>query len=273
MKVAELKALPPKLLIYSPAGRGKTALALTLGARAQYLDMDGNIDVAFGLDDNLRVERLKVDVKQFLDLDPQKATAFTQVDRYLLEVVNKCRKGTFEFDALVIDSLTALAAASQNQVMRAAGKPGENPLIQHWGLLLNEIERVIVKIRALPIPVIILAHETTFVSDDISQVQIAIPGQKLPGKLVRLFSEIWYMRIKSIGGGKSEIYIQTLPTASITCRSGRGLKNKTKVGTIQESHSDDSVCLWDILKEIGYIVKDSKNDVKKDRSSVKVEVS
>lgn len=252
MNVSELAALPPKVLIYGPAGRGKTALALTLGETAQVLDMDGNLEVGIGLKDNLQSERIKVDVKQFLDNDyPEKIYAFNQVNKYVNGVAADCHKGTYPFKVLILDSLTALAAASENQIMGNAGKVGKAPQIQEWGLILREIENVLTTIRALPIPVFILAHETTFTAGDINQVQIAIPGQKLPGKITRMFSEIWYIRIRAVGGGSMEIYIQTMPTEFITCRSARGLKTGYKVATIHKNKPTiDSVPLWDLLKKI-----------------------
>ena len=260
MKLSELPSdKPAKVLIYGPAGRGKTALLLTLGERLQVIDMDDNLEVGLGLNDNLREERLKVDVKQFLDTDyPNKIVAFDRVKEYLRGVMIACHKGPYKFDILGLDSLTSLATASQNQIMKNIGKLGQNPQIQNWGLILNEIENVITIIRALPIPVIILAHETSFVADDINQVQIAIPGQKLPGKLTRMFSEIWYIRIKAIGGGKQEIYMQTLPTEAVTCRSARGLKTGCKVATLhKDKPTTDSVSLWELLEKIK-LKKESK---------------
>ena len=252
MKVTDLASLPPKVLIYSPAGRGKTALALTLGERAQVIDMDGNLDVGIGLHDNLREERLKVDVKQFLDDEyPKTIKAFNRVKKYLEGVAEDCHRGKFKFDALIIDSLTALGAASENQIMGNVGKLGKGPSLPNWGLILREIENVITTIRLLPIPVFILAHETMFTADDISQVQIAIPGQKLPGKIVRMFSEIWYMRVRPVEGGSSEIFIQTMPTEAVVCRSGRGLKTGYKVATMHKNKpTTDSVSLWELLKVI-----------------------
>lgn len=253
MKLSELPPdKPAKVLIYGPAGRGKTALLLTLGERLQVIDMDDNLEVGLGLNDNLRSERLKVDVKQFLDPGyPDKIVAFDRVKEYLRGVMTSCHKGKYPFDILGLDSLTSLAAASQNQIMRNAGKLGKAPQIQEWGLLLQEIENVITIIRALPIPVVILAHETSFVADDINQVQIAIPGQKLPGKITRMFSEIWYIRIRAMGGGKQQIYIQTSPTEAVTCRSARGLETGCKVATMhKDKPTTDSVSLWDLLKKI-----------------------
>lgn len=250
-KVADLKAMPPKILGYGPAGSAKTALALTLGERSLFLDCDGNLDVAFGLKDNFQTDRQVVEVKQFLDVDPHKPVAAMRLRSYILGLVNECNAGNFAYDAIVLDSLTAVAAHAEAEIMSNSGKVGKNPQIQHWGMILTEIYNVVYWLRSLPVVVVVLAHETTFTSEDVNQIQIAIPGQKLPGKITRMFSEIWYFRIRNVGGGGQELYLQTVPTQSITCRSGRGLPTNTKFGTIDKTGKPGkSVGMWELLEKI-----------------------
>lgn len=255
--LSTLEAKPPKILIYGPAGCGKTVLFLTLGRNAQLLDLDDNVDVAFGLKDSHQPNRLQVDVEQFLDELPSRPRSFMNLKKRVIKITNECNKGDYPFQILGIDSLTALSVASQRYIMGNSGDPDENPQIQHWGMLLNEIENIVIKLRALPIPVFVLAHETTFTSDDINKVEIAIPGQKLPGKITRMFSEIWYLRLRQAGQGKQEFYIQTAPTSSITCRSGRGLESGTVIGCADKKGSPVGThpSLWDLLERIGWTQK------------------
>ena len=197
------------------------------------------------------VPRLCVEVEQFLAPDPLTASAFMKFRQALIKVSNQCNKGTFPYDAYVVDSLTSIAMASQRMVMVNSSKVGQNPQIQHWGALLNEILNVVTLIRSLPIIVFVLAHETVFTSDDEKIVQIAISGHKLPGQITRLFNEIWYLRCKPLGGGGQELYIQTVPTSSITCRSGRGLPTGTRYATIdKKGKPTDSVGLCELLDMI-----------------------
>ena len=248
MKVSELAAMPPKLLIYSRAGLGKSALAMTLGEDCLYHDLDDNMEVAFGLRDDFYTDRQCVEVKQFLDDDPKAPIAFKRFKAAVYSVSDMCRKGTFPYKYYVVDSLTSLAMAAQHMVMANNSKAGENPQIQHWGILLNEILNIVTAIRALPVCVIVLAHETTFVSDDQNVVQIAISGQKLPGQITRQFSEIWYLRAKPSGAGSQDLFIQSVPTSSITCRSGRGLPTGTRYATItKEGKPKDSVGMKTLL--------------------------
>jgi hypothetical protein len=251
MKVGDLKALPLKVLIYSRAGMGKTALALTLGGDVDYIDMDDNLEVAFGLMDEFRDTRLGATVHQFLDNEPNKATAFAKVKKYLQGVQADCHAKKFPFKAVCLDSLTSLAAAAQRMIMHNSGMAGQNPQIQHWGMILNEIENIVTLLRSLPVVVFVLAHQTTFTSDNVSEIQISIPGQKLPGRITRMFNEIWYFRVRALGQGQQEFYIQTVPTSDITCRSGRGLATGTRFGGMDKSGKPlKSVGLWDIMEKI-----------------------
>lgn len=258
MKVHELMSLniPTKALLYSIPGQGKTELLLTLGDRCQYIDCDGNLEVAFGLHDNLRDVRLNVDIVQFLEEDPMhKAVAFGRLKHYIYGLPAEIKAGRFKKEALVIDSLTSMAVGAQWEIMGNASRIGMNPQIQEWGLIITQIENIIMALRALPIRVFVAAHQQEFVDpEDKTQIQIAIPGQKLPSKIIRLFTEIWYLRIRAIGEGKQELYIQTTPTQGITCRSGKGLRTNYVYGTIdKQGKPGKSVGLWDILKEIEHV--------------------
>jgi hypothetical protein len=133
-KVSDLRAKPLKMLWYGPAGSGKTALALTFGERCLYLDLDDNLEVAFGLKDDFQKDRLSVEVEQYLDDDdPTKAVAFARLKKRVMGLSAAIKRGGFPYDVVVLDSLTSVAAASQNATMYASSKLGVNPQIQHWG--------------------------------------------------------------------------------------------------------------------------------------------
>ena len=250
MKLTDLVSKFPKILIYGPPGSGKTGLCLTLGARCEYWDLDDNLEVGFGLNDNLKQQRLQVEVKQFLEPDPKKASAFAKIRAYSETVVQLCARNQYPYDAIVVDSLTALAAASEDNTMAAAGRIEQAPEIQHWGKLLKDVENFISNLRALPKVVFFVAHDMEAGPPTNLKTTVAVPGKKLPGRVTRMFNEIWYVGIKPAGGGKYEFYIQTAPTSSITCRSGRGLANATIFASNTNGVPGTSVSLWEILNRI-----------------------
>ncbi len=248
MKAYELASLPPKPLIYSRPGLGKTALAMTLGEECMYLDLDDNMEVAFGLRDQFKSDRLAVEVRQFIDRDPKKCTAFDDFSSTVNAIVNACARKEFEYKYVVVDSLTSLEVCCMNGVLYKENKLGKNPEIQHWGKRDTGLFRVISLLRTLPIPVFMLAHEMVEDTGGTQVVKIAMAGQKLPPKIVRMFNEIWYLRARPITGSATEFFIQTAPTSTITCRSGRGLSTGTRYATVHKDGSPgESVGMKELL--------------------------
>lgn len=242
MKISDLPRKAPKILLYGPAGRGKTALALTLGARAQVLDLDDGLMTAMTLQDQWTQARQSVDAEQFLEDIPTQARAFQRVKAHILKTSNEIRAGRWPYQALIIDSLTALSEFAVRSVMGASGKLGEAPQIQHWGAAFIEIENVMIMLRSMPIPVILVAHDQTKNIDGVDMTEIAVPGRNLPAKITRFFDEVFYMKVRPMGGGKSQYLLQTRSTGSITCRSR---------GNIPDGF-DTAVGMEGILKHLGY---------------------
>ncbi len=248
MKAYELAALPPKPLIYSRPGLGKTALAMTLGEECLYIDLDDNMEVAFGLHDQFETDRLSVEVKQFLDEKPDKSDSFDRCSAFITKVSNQCARGEFQYKYLVVDSLTSLQVACMNGVLYKENRLGTNPEIQHWGKRDTQLFRLVSILRTLPIPMFMLAHEMVEDVGGTMTVKIAMDGQKLPPKIVRMFNEIWYLRARPGKQSSTELYVQTVPTSTITCRSGRGLATGTRYATILKDGSpQDSVSMLELL--------------------------
>ena len=251
MKAYELAALPPKPLMYSRPGLGKTALAMTLGEECMYLDLDDNMEVAFGLNDKFKSDRLAVEVRQFIDREPNKCTAFDEFVSTVNAIVNACGRGEFEYKYVVVDTLTSLEVACMNGVLYKENKLGKNPEIQHWGKRDTALFRVVSLLRTLPIPVFMLAHEMIEDTGGTQVVKIAMAGQKLPPKIVRMFNEIWYLRARPGKMSSTEFFVQTAPTSTITCRSGRGLPTGTRYATVHKDGTPgESVGMLEILDMI-----------------------
>lgn len=242
MKLSEIKVKAPKILIYGPAGTGKTACALTLGSRAHVVDMDDGLLTGLTLQDKWSEDRQQVDVVQFLEEDPRTARAFLSVKKHLMDVVNKARQGKWEFDALVIDSLTAMAEFAMRSVLASNGMLGNVPQIQHWQLAFTEVENIMIILRAMPCPVILIAHDQVRTIDEQDYVRIAIPGKNMPTKITRYFDEVFYSKVKTKGGGKREYLLQTRASGSIEAKSRGNL----------EALVDTSIGMTGILKLMGY---------------------
>lgn len=245
-KLIDLPSRHPKVLIYGPVKIGKTALALTLGARAQVIDFEDGLLTGQTLNDRWKKDRGEVDVRQFLDLDREKATSFQRAKAYVVEAANLCNKGEFPFDAIIIDSLTSLADSAVRSVLYAGNHLGSNPQIQEWGLAFSDIKNFLSVVRSMPVVFILTAHEmvkttgTGKAAED--KTVIGIPGKNLPGQVGMLFDEVWYMRAQEMGAGRSKFYIQTVQTSSALAGSRGNLANNTDV----------SEGLWSLVEKLGY---------------------
>lgn len=250
MKVSELpKTRPPKVIIVGPVGCGKTALLSTFGEGLQVADMDDGMLTAVKLQDQWTSQRHQVDVKQFLEPEPQlKAIAWNQFKNYVYGLTGEIARKTYPFKAFAVDSLTAMANAAVASILATSGRLGKNPEIQHWGLAFTEIKNVLGVLRSLPIPIILTAHEQTKTigkgDDAEDRLEIAISGKNLPTQVCAFFDEIWYMRVRPAGAGKNEYLVQTLSDSKITARSRGGLPDRTNT----------NVGMRELFKKIGYEV-------------------
>lgn len=227
-----LKDLPlkkKKILLYGPVGSGKTALALTLGAKAQILDLDEGLETGRNINDSFKESRMSVDVVQALENKTGVSTQFMKAKAKILACVNQSIKGTYPFEYFVIDSFTALVEAAVSGVLSNSGKLGEAPEIQHWGLAFIEVKNVLLWLRTMPCTVVMLAHEQMKEVDKINQVMIATPGTRMPAEVPRFFDEVLRMQIKNVGGRIGRV-LQTKGTSSIRVRSRSNLPDNIDVG-------------------------------------------
>ena len=241
------KMNPPKILIYGDAGSGKTAFATTLGGRLEIIDIDQGIRTALMLKDKWTDERGEVELKTAYENDPSKAIAFDLVESYVNTAVGECMVRKFPFRALCVDSWTTLAEMAVRKVLAQNNMLGKNPQIQHWGMAFTLLEGLLLKLRSLPIVVVLTAHIQRLEEDGVSKVVIATPGQKLPAKVPAYFDEIWRLKTRNAAGGKKEFIIQTISSESVMARSRGCLVDGTSV----------DLGLVEVLRRIGYDIDEA----------------
>ena len=252
MKLSELvQNRAPKILLYGEVGAGKTALALTLGAKALCVDMDDGLKTGVSIKDNFSSERLQVEVRQFPEPEPQKrAVSFMAVKKFIYGLPAEIQAKRWPYEALIIDSLSSLADAAVRYIMSNSSRLDDTPEIQHWGLAFNEIKNVMNVIRTLPCAVVLIAHEQVKSigkgNNKEDKLEIAISGKNLPSQITRYFDEVWYMRARNVGGGKRQYVVQTVGDDVVAARSRSCLPNLT----------DTSCGMWGLFKQIGYSPKE-----------------
>lgn len=243
MKVSDIQESPPSILLWGPPGTGKTALALTLGERAEVVDLDDGLKTGSTLKDKFYDARRSVTVNQFIEKEPHKrATIFQKAKEHIYGIATQINQNKYPFDALIVDSLSALADSAVRQIMGNSGDPGATPQIQHWGLAFNEVKNVMGVIRSIStkIPVVVIGHDQE--GKEEGKIELALSGKKLPGQIIRYFDEVLYMRVKAEGGGKFKYVVQTKNDSRVECRSRANLENMT----------DTSEGMWDLIKKMGY---------------------
>lgn len=256
MKLSELhdtRVRYPKILIYGPPGCGKTALALTLGAEAQMIDLDDGLMTGMMLKDQHTAARQSVDVIQFLEVEPEKALVYHKVKSYLYDIINRANRGQWPFKYLIIDSLTMLAMASIRSVLYASSILGKkNPEIQHWGMAIGDIQQILVTLRAAPFTVIVLAHDQTKTikvgEKEENYTELAIFGKNLPSQVGAAFDELWYMIPRPVGQGKNRYLLKTMATDVVTAKSRSSLPDET----------DTNLGLKPIIDKLGYKLKEAQ---------------
>jgi len=241
-KLSEREARPPKILIYGPAGSGKTALATTLGEHLQVIDLDDGLGTCFKLEDKFKEDRMSIDAVTITDTKVNKPDSFQKAKRAILDISNKAQQGQWEFKAICLDSLTMLVDSAMRMVLHNNGRMGKRPQIQDYQLAFIETEEVILMLRALPCVTILLAHEHVSTIDDRDIIQIGIPGKNLPAKIPALFDEFWHMSVRGVGGGRYEHLIQTKSTEAIRTRSRANLENNLNA----------NLGMVELLKKTGY---------------------
>lgn len=247
MKVSDLPAKAPHICMYGEVGAGKTGLALTCGARAQVIDLDNGLMTAMHLKDKFTEARQSVDVKQFLEEDPQKKiTAFAKTKAYIYDLPAAIKRGQWDFDVFIMDSLSTMADSAVATIMANSNMIGKAPQIQHWGMAFTEIQNVLNVVRTLPCVVILIAHEQVKMvgkpPNDDARIEIAIPGKNLPSKVARYYDELWWFKNSPAGGGNVKRTVQTVSNGLVAARSRGCLPNLTNI----------DCGMWELLKKIGY---------------------
>jgi len=239
MKPSDLLKLnfPPVILIYGPAGSGKTALVTQLTG-AYVFDFDAGVRTAATLKDKFFSARQGRDDDFFdiyKDRNPLEPTKYFEAMKKLKEIVELCAKRKWNHDACILDSLTGLCTAAQLYVQSLGDKnnPYKNPLahmeIQNWGSLVAEVDRFLLLLQALNVPVIVTAHvdmiekrkDNKITGETVITDMFPSSATKRHGsrKLASHFDEMWYAKEKPAGANAINYTVTGKPTGIIRART------------------------------------------------------
>lgn len=262
MKAADLKKRnkPPTVLLYGPAGSGKTAL-VSQAAGGYLFDFDCGMRTALydeetqtGINDKFRPLREQIEFDEYVDMPTVEnqivklsSSVYVNARRKLLDIASQVSAGTWPFDAVVIDSLTGLCRAAQLHVLSCAGNAFMQPQIQHYGMMVNAVESVLTILRSLNVLTLVTAHE--MLVETSTGVLIRIMSATRPhgmNKLQWLFDEVLHTQVRAKGQGLTDYIVSGRSTSSVLTRTRSGI-----TGDIV--HNDTG--LVGLLKRMGYTYK------------------
>ena len=254
MKANDLVNKPPKILIYGPAGCGKTGL-VSQASKGFMFDFDDGMNTARTLKDNFSSLRQSIEFETYRDTDPSKPVLWMKAKEKLLKFSELCANNKMPYNAVIVDSLTGMAQSIQNQIMANAGKPLGKPEIQHYGMIVSEVENALTVLSSLKnILVILTAHEMPVLSkkgstghpeEDRYQYVPLCVGTKLADRLPWMFDEVWYADVDTIGG-KTQF--------SVSGKSSAFNRSRTRSG-FNKPFVHNTGGLVELLKTIHYDYK------------------
>ena len=240
MRARDLKTQnePPSICIVGHAGCGKTGLSSQVGNGSYCFDFDNGMRTALTLEDAFTSYRQSTEFDIYVDSNLSNPQAFVKAKNTLRELQKNPPR------AVVLDSLTGLAFACRYHVMKTAGKPLGQPEIQHWGIMIREIEQFLYTIRSMKCLSIITAHDA-YQEDEKGKLHAYINSiTKSHGRngVAWLFDEVLYMKTRAKGAGKFEY---------VVCTQGSDIPVRTR-SSIFEPFDITTCGLTGLLAKVGY---------------------
>jgi len=252
MKIKDLKenSKPPHILLYGPAGGGKTALAMQ-AKNAYMMDFDGGIRTAQTLLDKFYNQRQEIDGEfdpnPFID-GAEAPHAFMKARQKLIEIINAIRKDKWSFKCLISDSLTKLSKSCERQVGHTSGHT--KLTLPDWGLVVGELQEYLRLLTTLPILTITIAHVDLYEQDKIMKSRPFCSGRKLPNYLPAIFDELLYCDAKRVGVDSYSYFVSGRKTSCIEARTRSSMK-KDYIHAHDPSKPEDEG-LMGLLKQMDY---------------------
>jgi len=222
----------PSILIYGSAGVGKTQL-VSQAKDAYMFDFDDGLRTITTLNDKFFERRNEIEFDTYTEDDPFKPKGWLAAEKKIIELSSSSAKGTLSYKTIIIDSLSGLCNSIQLHVMASTGDPFRKPQIQHWGSMVNIMEKTLTILRSLKCLLLVTAHETNLEVDGNTLIRpLSITQKHSINKLMWLFDECWNMKTRPAGANKSKYIISTRSTSSIAARTRSNLPYEVDITDI-----------------------------------------
>lgn len=204
-----------KVLVYGPAGAGKTVLMATapnpllISAESGALSLrQANLERLYGVGNpHICYNMPMIEIKTVEDL----------TDAYNWVATNPQAQG---FQTICMDSISEIAEVVLNNAKRQVKDPR-----QAYGELIEKMENVIRLFRDLPNKNVVISAKMEPTKDELTGVVKygpAMPGAKLAVKLPYFFDEVFRLGIGQTPQGEKYRFLQTQPDLQFEAKDRSG---------------------------------------------------
>lgn len=204
-----------KILVHGPSGAGKTVLCATSGMKTLMISAEAGLL-------SIRNAPVDMDVIEVTTIDD------------LVEVYELLEKDEHDYKHIALDSISEIA-----EVLLSEEKAIAKDARQAYGVLQDEITKILRKFRDLPYHITMVAKQQRFTDDytGITTYIPAMPGTKLPQQVAYLFDEVFALRVMKDDEGADHRVIQTQRDISYEAKDRSGsleMHEKAKLSHIFE---------------------------------------
>jgi hypothetical protein len=205
------------ILIFGPAGTGKTTLSLRL-PRPFILNIDQNLagpTKVFNREGNLANKHITFE-NVHLDDSGKPIPIALQLDRRVIPLLEMACNSP-DFDTIVLDTTTTLNPIIQAHILAKFPTKTGNMEIPSWGVYLNIWQKIIFSLRMSDKTCVFNGHETFKENELDKSVRYALALPGATGELLpALFTDVWRTEVEQgIIAGKpaSKYFVRTYQDA------------------------------------------------------------
>lgn len=222
---------PLRILIYGPAGAGKTFFCGTAeGLKTYVFDFDNGMATLRGRD---------VEYDTFMDEDLMNPTSYARFEGKLTSLL--ANPNAFPAQVLVIDSMTTLQETLLRNIQLNNKTLGKQTSLQEYGIFADRFVDLMSRILALKKHIVVTAHEQLLVDEQTQEIfrVPAIVGKKLAPRVPLWFDEVYHLE-PDVVQGKATYRFRTIAAKRMIAKSRLALFKEV----------EDNLTIAEILRRV-----------------------